>query len=196
MSLRPGTSIQPESSTSSGTSSAAPQRGQLATEPSETSPHHEHFADACLPAMSRVIVAGGVAGGYATGALLTGSGLDGYGDAALTGSLAAGVFATGVPQPTQKLAASGIRLPHCTQNMLAPLFRVMMHVHRLNADASRTRHPRERHVRAAEQARTQVLELDVHRHRRIFIEERARFHHDRLSRSQPAFENVAVAVQD
>src|SRR5580692_8403048 len=44
MSLRPGTSIQPESSVSSGTSSAAPHRGQLFCDPSETNPHQEHVA--------------------------------------------------------------------------------------------------------------------------------------------------------
>ncbi len=56
------------------------------------------------------------------------------------------------------------------------LFGVVMHVHRLDADASRPRHPRQRHVRAAEKARAEALELHVHGDRRILIKERAGFH--------------------
>src|ERR1700688_3615337 len=48
MSLRPGTSTHPDSDVSSGTSRAAPHRGQLNC-PSETFPHQAHFTEAECP---------------------------------------------------------------------------------------------------------------------------------------------------
>src|SRR5580698_11483978 len=70
-----------------------------------------------------------------------------------------------------------------------------MHVHGLDADASRSRHTRQAHVRAAEKARAEALELDLHADGRILVQKRTRFYHDALTGLELALEHVAVTVQ-
>src|SRR5579862_9574538 len=71
-----------------------------------------------------------------------------------------------------------------------------MNVHGLNADASRSGHASEAHVRAAEKPGAEFLKLHRHGDGRVLIEERARLHHDAFSGLQLALENIAVAVQE
>ena len=73
----------------------------------------------------------------------------------------AGARLIALPHPVQKLAVSGTGLPQLVQNMLS-LLGVMMHVHRLDTDASRPGHARQTHVGAAEESASQALELHVH----------------------------------
>ncbi|HEV2200456.1 MAG TPA: hypothetical protein VGR73_11605 [Bryobacteraceae bacterium] len=110
MSLRPGTSIQPDSEVSSGTSSAAPQRGQLLCDPSETAPHHGHFTAAEWTA------GGGRFGGWAWSA---GAAYEDAGSAAGAAVLD-GITGACAPQFTQKLADSGIPAPQKVQNIRDP----------------------------------------------------------------------------
>src|SRR5438270_13599017 len=69
-----------------------------------------------------------------------------------------------------------------------------MDVHGLYADATGAGHTREVHASATEEAGRQLLRLDVHRHRSVLVEKRARLKHDVLARLKVALEDVAVTV--
>jgi hypothetical protein len=155
MSLRPGSSAHPDSVTTRSTRSAAPQRGQLASEPVTVAPHQTHVDDAAAGGTG-----GGCGGGVCKGLTAGGSARRGIDGGAGEG---AGVAPALAPHPTQKFAPSGILAPQCVQNISA-LLRFVMHVHGLNSDAPRPGHFRQAHGRAAEQSRAQPLKLHIHGH--------------------------------
>src|SRR5207253_8489355 len=77
-----------------------------------------------------------------------------------------------------------------------PSLRMMMVVHRLDADASRTGHPPQVHAAAAEKAGLEPLRLDVHGNRGVLVEECAGFDQDAFPRAEPPLEGVAISVED
>lgn len=140
MSLRPGNSPQPDSLRMGGALSVAPQRGQLSSDASISAAHQGQVVS--TPAGTEA--GSGARGGGCTG-LEYSTGAAGSG-----GGGTAGARWTAPPHEVQKLAVSWTWDPQLVQNMY--LFRVVMHVHGLDPDASRPGHTGETHISPAEKS--------------------------------------------
>ena len=127
----------------------APQRGQVSCSPSTDVAHQGQII--CGPVRWIGVGADGV-GTWTEGEGAVGSGAD------VAGRLAWD------PHEPQKFAVSEIFAPQFVQNIF-DLLRVMMHVHRLDADPAGTGHAGEAHIGAAEKSRAQFLKFHLHRDR-------------------------------
>src|SRR5690349_1983399 len=84
---------------------------------------------------------------------------------------------TGAPQVGQLIRLGASVLIRHQRQVYVPdmplVVRVVVDVHRLDADAPRPRHPGQVHPGPAEQAAGEALRLDLHGDGRVLVEERA-----------------------